>query len=117
MSYLLGVLGVLVLVVSGLLVVVIIQMRRDRLLQIEFNKLMFDRNILEHNYETLVEDLLEPSGCIMGSVSSIQNLNFHLHSLPDNAEKKRLHQEMWKAENQLNQLLLRAINRRGRVIE
>jgi cell division protein FtsL len=113
MSHLLVVLSVPGLIVLMLITVVIYLKYQCRVIQTKLDRAIMMRKTVEHNYDVLIDELMEPSGGIMRELNSIQNLAKYIHSLPDNAAKSSAQKEIDYVENQLNQLLLRAIGRKG----
>jgi cell division protein FtsL len=100
-------------IVLALIVVVIYLKWQCRVIQTRLDRAIMMRKTVEHNYDVLIDELMEPSGGIMRELNSIQNLAKYIHSLPDNTAKSSAQKEIRYIENQLNQLLLRAIGHKG----
>jgi cell division protein FtsL len=113
MSDLFIVLSVPGLIILALIVVVVYLKYQCRVTQTRLDRAIMMRKTVEHNYDVLIDELMEPSGGIMRELNSIQNIAKYIHSLPDNIAKSSAQKEIDYVENQLNQLLLRAIERKG----
>ncbi|SMG60645.1 hypothetical protein [Cedecea sp. NFIX57] len=99
--------------IFGLIVALVYLRYQLRRVQHELDEMIIAKKTIEHNYDVLIDELMEPSGGIMGGVNSIRNLTQYFYSLPDNPAKSAAQKEIHYIENQLNQLLLRAIGRKG----
>ncbi|SMG55550.1 hypothetical protein [Cedecea sp. NFIX57] len=113
MSDLLIIMSVPGLIILVLVVIVVYLKCQCGVIQTKLERAIIMRKTIEHNYDVLIDELMEPSGGIMKELNSIRNLTQYLHSLPDNAAKKSAQAEIGYIENELNQLLLRAISRKG----
>jgi hypothetical protein len=101
------------LIILVLIVVVVYLKYQCRVTQTRLDREIMMRKTVEHNYDVLIDELMEPSGGIMRELSSIRYLSQYLQSLPDNPAKSSAQKEIVYIENQLNQLLLRAIGRKS----
>lgn len=110
------VVSVLGLIVLVLIAVVVYLKCQYKAVQARLDLANMMRKIVEHNYDVLIDELMEPSGGIMGDLNSIRNLVFFLNSLPDNAAKRSAQRDICYIENQLNLLLARAINHKERIV-